>query len=140
MNALNLIQQLARQDIILQMTENGSLTAKAPKGAITAEISDLIRQNKREFIDCLTRLESLHSQVESNSVIPVDRNTDKLPLSFAQQRLWFIDSLQGSTPEYNMPMVFELSGTISLTSIQRAFREIIARHEVLRTIYEEHDG
>ncbi|MDW7551557.1 condensation domain-containing protein, partial [Pseudoalteromonas peptidolytica] len=68
------------------------------------------------------------------------RNTDKFPLSFAQQRLWFIDSLQGSTPEYNMPMVFELSGTISLTSIQRAFREIIARHEVLRTVYEEHDG
>ncbi|WP_147391484.1 non-ribosomal peptide synthetase, partial [Pseudoalteromonas peptidolytica] len=67
-------------------------------------------------------------------------NTDKFPLSFAQQRLWFIDSLQGSTPEYNMPMVFELSGTISLTSIQRAFREIIARHEVLRTVYEEHDG
>ncbi|WP_167651268.1 non-ribosomal peptide synthetase [Pseudoalteromonas piscicida] len=140
MNALNLIQQLARQDIILQMTENGSLTAKAPKGAITAEISDLIKQNKREFIDCLTRLASLRSQVESNSVIPVDRNTDKLPLSFAQQRLWFIDSLQGSTPEYNMPMVFELSGTISLTSIQQAFREIIARHEILRTVYEEHDG
>ncbi|WP_225740646.1 condensation domain-containing protein, partial [Pseudoalteromonas peptidolytica] len=78
--------------------------------------------------------------VGSNLVSRVERNTDKFPLSFAQQRLWFIDSLQGSTPEYNMPMVFELSGTISLTSIQRAFREIIARHEVLRTVYEEHDG
>ncbi|MEK0161954.1 amino acid adenylation domain-containing protein [Pseudoalteromonas piscicida] len=78
--------------------------------------------------------------VGSNLVSRVDRNTDKLPLSFAQQRLWFIDSLQGSTPEYNMPMVFELSGTISLTSIQQAFREIIARHEILRTVYEEHDG
>ncbi|MBQ4852977.1 condensation domain-containing protein, partial [Pseudoalteromonas sp. MMG012] len=57
-----------------------------------------------------------------------------------QQRLWFIDSLQGGSAEYNMPMAFEVQGALDIAVVNRAFSDIIARHEVLRTRYTEVAG
>ncbi|RXF01347.1 condensation domain-containing protein, partial [Pseudoalteromonas sp. PS5] len=139
MNIVQLIHQANSSGVTL-FCKSGKLGFRLNKGCtFPPELKQSIADNKQAIIEFLTAYESSPS-LALKPITPVDRNTDKFPLSFAQQRLWFIDSLQGSTPEYNMPMVFELSGTISLTSIQRAFREIIARHEVLRTVYEEHDG
>ncbi len=58
-----------------------------------------------------------------------------LPVSFAQQRLWFIDRLQGNSAEYNMPAAFNVDGQLDLVLVERAMQTIIARHEVLRTVY-----
>ncbi|MCJ8271596.1 MAG: condensation domain-containing protein, partial [Psychrosphaera sp.] len=68
------------------------------------------------------------------------RDSDKLAVSFSQQRLWFIDSLQGGTPEYNMPMVFEVTGKLDITLLTAVFNTIIERHEVLRTVYVDEQG
>ncbi|HZP67908.1 MAG TPA: amino acid adenylation domain-containing protein, partial [Rudaea sp.] len=63
------------------------------------------------------------------------------PLSFAQQRLWFIDRLQGGSIQYNMPGVFKLEGALDETAFVCALREIFRRHEVLRTeFFETDDG
>ena len=70
----------------------------------------------------------------------VARSASGEPVSFSQQRLWFIDSLQGSSAEYNMPMAFTVQGDLDTGLVHRAFNEIIARHEVLRTVYTEVDG
>ncbi len=56
-----------------------------------------------------------------------------IPLSFAQQRLWFLDQLEPGQPHYNMPSVLRLEGTLDTEALQRAFDELVRRHESLRT-------
>jgi hypothetical protein len=57
------------------------------------------------------------------------------PLSFAQQRLWFIDQLEPNTPFYNIPLVLHLSGYLNVEVLERTLTEIARRHEVLRTTF-----
>ncbi|MCJ8267946.1 MAG: AMP-binding protein, partial [Psychrosphaera sp.] len=77
-------------------------------------------------------------------LVAVERDSDTdtyiVPVSFAQQRLWFIDSLQGGSPQYNMPMVLEVSGQLDTTLVRDVFNTIIERHQVLRTVYLEEGG
>ncbi len=63
---------------------------------------------------------------------PVDRS-QPLMLSYAQQRLWFIDQLEGGSSQYNMPMVYELNGPLNPTALQQSLGMLVQRHEVLRT-------
>ncbi|MBZ4423386.1 condensation domain-containing protein, partial [Myxococcus sp. RHSTA-1-4] len=63
-----------------------------------------------------------------------------LPLSFAQQRLWFIDQLQPGLALYNMPMVLRLSGPLELPALHRAYEALVLRHEVLRTTFQSEGG
>ncbi|MCJ8274355.1 MAG: AMP-binding protein, partial [Psychrosphaera sp.] len=72
-------------------------------------------------------------------LVAVDRADNKVAVSFAQQRLWFIDSLQGGSPEYNMPVAFEVAGQMDMALLNAIFNTIIERHEVLRTVYFEQD-
>ncbi|HSK78483.1 MAG TPA: amino acid adenylation domain-containing protein, partial [Thermoanaerobaculia bacterium] len=62
------------------------------------------------------------------------------PLSFAQERLWFLQQLDPGTGAYNMPLAFRLRGALDVTALAAAFREIARRHETLRTRYELREG
>ena len=63
-----------------------------------------------------------------------------LPLSFAQQRLWFIDQLLSNLVIYNIPVVFYLKRSINRISLERAFNTLIERHESLRTCFPANGG
>jgi len=76
----------------------------------------------------------------SHSMIPSAPRDSLLALSFAQQRLWFIDRLEGSSVQYNMPAALQLTGSLDKAALQRALDELVARHEVLRTVYIDVDG
>jgi amino acid adenylation domain-containing protein len=72
-------------------------------------------------------------------VAEVDRG-GALPLSFAQERLWFLDRLQPDSAFYNVPMALWLSGPLDVRALEHALGEIVRRHEVLRTVFRERDG
>src|SRR4051794_14160448 len=69
----------------------------------------------------------------SLSIIEVQSRPDIVPLSFSQERLWFIDQLNG-TVEYHLPMVFTVHGDLNTDAFEHAFQSIVNRHEVLRTV------
>ncbi|MCJ8274286.1 MAG: condensation domain-containing protein, partial [Psychrosphaera sp.] len=68
-------------------------------------------------------------------LLAIERDGDKMPVSYTQQRLWFIDRMQGGTPEYNLPMAFEVTGQFNTALVTAVFNTIIERHEILRTVY-----
>jgi amino acid adenylation domain-containing protein/non-ribosomal peptide synthase protein (TIGR01720 family) len=74
------------------------------------------------------------------SAIPRVPRDQPLPLSFAQQRLWFIDSLEEGSAQYNMPVALRLNGNLRLDALQRSLDEIVERHEVIRSTYHLRDG
>jgi amino acid adenylation domain-containing protein len=63
-----------------------------------------------------------------------------LPLSFAQQRLWFIDRLEPGGHVYNVPLLARLSGTLNRAALEQALAQILTRHESLRTVFTSGDG
>jgi pristinamycin I synthase-3/4 len=65
---------------------------------------------------------------------------ERLPLSYAQQRLWFVDRLEKGSPEYNVPHALRLRGELDEAILERALNAIVERHESLRTHFEEVDG
>ncbi|HYO64694.1 MAG TPA: MupA/Atu3671 family FMN-dependent luciferase-like monooxygenase, partial [Archangium sp.] len=69
--------------------------------------------------------------------VPRDR---ALPLSFAQQRLWYLDQLEPGNVAYNNPSALRLSGALDVGSLERALNEVVRRHEVLRTTFALEDS
>lgn len=62
------------------------------------------------------------------------------PLSFAQQRLWFLDQLEGASATYNMPVTVRLEGPLNLRALEQVFKEIVRRHESLRSNFLAENG
>jgi len=79
---------------------------------------------------------ALHSGDRSQlpALVPAPRDRP-LPLSFAQQRLWFIQNLEPGSATYNMPLFLRLRGPLSVPALQRSVDEIVRRHEGLRTTF-----
>src|SRR5438094_7634807 len=63
-----------------------------------------------------------------------------VPLSFPQQRLWFLHQLDGSSADYNLPCALQLLGNLDTELLQRAVNLVIERHEILRTRFKELNG
>ncbi|HLO02229.1 MAG TPA: amino acid adenylation domain-containing protein [Symbiobacteriaceae bacterium] len=72
-------------------------------------------------------------------LLPAPRNGD-LPLTFQQQRLWFIDQLQPGSALYNIPIVVRLSGALNAGALKLSLNAIVQRHESLRTTFTGRDG
>ncbi|HEY0378532.1 MAG TPA: condensation domain-containing protein, partial [Pyrinomonadaceae bacterium] len=84
----------------------------------------------------------LHDSQSVSTAPPIEsvRRDGPLPLSFAQQRLWFIDQLESGSAFYNMPTALRLTGRLDLNALRQALGEIVRRHEILRTHFVTVEG
>ena len=84
----------------------------------------------------------LRAEGSASDLLPpvgAEPRPEHLPLSFSQERLWFIDRLEGSL-QYHVPAVLKLSGKLDAGALGLALNEIVNRHEVLRTVIREENG
>ena len=79
-------------------------------------------------------------QETSNSVNGFNEEVFVFPASFAQQRLWFLDRFDPGIAHYHISKALRLIGPLDVQALEKAFDDIVHRHEVLRTHFEEHDG
>ena len=105
---------------------------------LAEQIEDLSPQQRDLLVLLLgkkKREEAARSQIAS-----VSRTSDTFPLSFAQQRLWFISQLQQDNASYNVSAGVRMEGPLSVAALERAFGEVLRRHESLRTVIRQVDG
>ena len=93
---------------------------------IAARLSELTPGEKRALLTSLVKLERSHGITA--------------PLSYAQQRLWFLEQLVPSNPFYNESSAMRLFFPIDVNALEQSLNEIVQRHAALRTNFEAHDG
>ncbi|MBV1921091.1 MAG: amino acid adenylation domain-containing protein, partial [Pseudomonadales bacterium] len=76
------------------------------------------------------------SSVIENPLTVANRD-QRIPLSFAQQRLWLLDKIEPGSVAYNMPLAIRIQGGFNLDALRAAYRDLVARHESLRTVFKE---
>ena len=110
--------------------EGDTLKCKAPKNALSDKVKAQLKAQKKELIALL----SLAGKHQRTPIIPVLR-TRPIPLSYAQQRLWFLDQLEPGNAFYNIPVLVRLSGELNDAALEQSLNEIVRRHENLRTTF-----
>ncbi len=108
------------------------------------KFAESLSPKKRELLELLIeqrRQKSAPSPEKLAAVaIPRRRQFSPAPVSFAQQRLWFIDQLDPGTPAFNIPAAIRLRGPLDVKVLELCFGEIVKRHETLRTSFGSEDG
>src|SRR5690348_13442055 len=74
-------------------------------------------------------------QLHDKAVAPGDDEVIVFPISFAQQRLWFLEQLTPGSIAYNIPLAVKVNGKLDIPALERALGEIVRRHETLRTSF-----
>ncbi|QSJ14566.1 amino acid adenylation domain-containing protein [Nostoc sp. UHCC 0702] len=81
----------------------------------------------------------MQGKLQTN-VIPRRQESDSIPLSFAQERLWFLERLDPNQPLYNEPITLRLRGVLRIAALEKSLNEIVRRHESLRTTFATANG
>ena len=122
-------------------TEQEQLRYRSPKGVMTPELKQDIVDQKIEILELLREAQTTQESKQL-SLTPIQPRTDseQLPLSSAQERLWFLNQLEGSSATYNIPAALKITGNLAINALEQALSEIINRHEVLRTSFPTLNG
>ncbi|RKZ89881.1 MAG: non-ribosomal peptide synthetase [Candidatus Parabeggiatoa sp. nov. 1] len=118
--------------------EEGDLCYSAPKGTMTSALRTELAKRKAEILAFLTQ-NQVKLSGELPPIQPVPRDKD-LPLSFAQQRLWFLAQLEDQGSPYNMSGAINIQGPLNIGGLEQSLTELVQRHEVLRTTFPTNKG
>lgn len=123
------------------MADSGEKRLSAEElAALVGELSD----EKRELLELLLKEQGM--DLSETMILPEKREFDetwkgyRMPLSFSQHRMWFLDQFEPGSPLYNLPTALQLEGDLNVDALRRSFAEIVRRHEILRTIFVSSDG
>ena len=111
--------------------EEDRLRVSAPPGILTEERRAALTHYKNDLLLLLEK--------QAMQTMPPVPRTGREPLSYAQQRLWFLQQVEANSA-YNMPAILHLQGALNYTVLQGAIDTIVARHENLRTTFHEEEG
>ncbi|NER92228.1 amino acid adenylation domain-containing protein, partial [Moorena sp. SIO3A2] len=106
---------------------------------IKKRLANLSPKQREQVLEKL-RQEQLLPTAKESQVIPIIPREQVIPLSYAQQRLWFLEKMALSSNAYNMPLTLHLVGKLDYVALQESLNQIIARHETLRTTFSEING
>ncbi|MEH1937180.1 MAG: amino acid adenylation domain-containing protein [Nostoc sp.] len=109
--------------------EDDKLRIRTTKNALTSELKQEIQANKA---DILVFLNSVKATTVIAEEIPALSDDVPKSLSFAQQRLWLLAQLQGSSASYNMPMALQLDGNLNIDALHSSLAYLLNRHDSLR--------
>ena len=115
-------------------SEGENLRFSAPTGVMTAEMRKQMAARKVELIAFLQKALDASTPVQQR--IPKAEHDGVLPVSFSQERLWFLDRLEGPSATYNVFKVLRLRGKLNEAALNGALADIVQRHESLRTTFE----
>jgi amino acid adenylation domain-containing protein len=141
------VLKVERVSVDASFFDLGGHSLKATRVGARARAVFGVRVGPRDLFECPT-VAALAERVEAvrakqlgllPPVSPVERGPE-MPLSFAQERLWFLDRLQPGNTVYSRPLSLRLRGALNVEALERALAEVVRRHEVLRTVYAERDG
>ncbi|MEO7768780.1 MAG: condensation domain-containing protein, partial [Ferruginibacter sp.] len=137
---IQLLEKANEQEVNVSFSEN-ELSVHVQKGKkIDKALLEELRDNKPSLIHYFQNFANKKHTAELSSIQKINRDNVKLiPLSFAQERLWFIDQLEGSV-QYHLPTVLRLKGNLNIEALEQTLQSIVNRHEVLRTVIMEEDG
>ena len=127
------VAELNARDIRLR-AEDEALRCSAPEGVLT---SDLQAELGRRKVEILALLRTARSELQA---IPTVSRSQALPLSPVQQRLWFLSRFSTNQAQYNVTLALAVTGELDISVLERALREIVRRHETLRTSFPTVDG
>jgi amino acid adenylation domain-containing protein len=124
----------------VQLTLEGDvLRLNAPKGALTPALQAELKASKAELLELLRGMQKNIGQGKAAPLVRVERRPF-MQLSFAQQRLWFLQQMDPESVAYNLLSVMRLQGDLDIDPLERSLHTIILRHEDLRTCFVQRDG
>jgi amino acid adenylation domain-containing protein len=113
--------------------EGEKLRFRAPQDSLTPELRAELTERKPDIVKFLRQFaDNVHAGMPSVRRVP---RTGHIPLSFAQQRLWFLDQLEPGVPTYSVCDAIEIKKPINVEVLRRALNEMVRRHEILRTTF-----
>ncbi|SDO35592.1 amino acid adenylation domain-containing protein, partial [Pedobacter steynii] len=131
-----ILDELIRLNIKIRI-ENAQLKIEGHPSQVTPEIVSLIRSHKAEILSYLEASNSAKSLLLNIPVIP---ERDGYLLSSSQRRLWLLTQFDTENTAYNMPGVYAFEGALDDVGLEAAFFSLIARHEILRTVFREDES
>jgi len=136
MNLKQFVAELAQQGVKL-WTEDEQLRVRAAKGVLTPDLRDLLALHKAELVKLLQK--RAMQAILFIPQVPVSLRKN-LPLSFAQEGLWFLSQLEPNNPFYDEALALRLHGSLNVVALEKSLNKIIQRHKALRTNFAMVDG
>jgi amino acid adenylation domain-containing protein len=137
MTTVEFVAHLRDQNIHLSY-EGGNLKCRAPRGALTPKLRDELADRKLEILSLLRATESQKKSAPS-PLAPIPRDGE-LPLSFSQERLWFLHQVTPDSAAYNIVSSMRFERGVDIAALERSLNVLIERHETLRTTFASRDG